>query len=93
MTRFAMMQMNQPKHTDAACAPAVSCACAQSAASRMMILDTAVLAVSIFICLLRLASLVSIIILLVLVGRIINQLNMAESRNAAGCSGAAVPAA
>ncbi len=92
MTRFAMAQMNQSKHTDATCAPAASCVCAQSAAS-CMILDTAILAVSIFICLLHLVSLVSIIILLVLVVRIMNQLNMAESRNAAGCSGAAVQAA
>lgn len=87
MKRFAMAQMNQSNRTDAAaCAPACSSACAQTAENRIaMIMDTAILAVSIFVCLfslLGIVGLISISILLVLVVRIMNQLNMAESRNA-----------
>ena len=84
MKRFAMDQMNQSNCTDAAaCAPACSRACETSAAARIC-LDTAILAVSIFVCLLvNLTVLVWLAALvLVLAVRIMNQLNMAESRNA-----------
>ena len=90
MKRFAMAQMNQSNRTDAAaCAPACSRACTNSAASLMICLDTAILAVSIFVCLImNLTVLVGLVglLLAVLAVRIMKQLNMAESRNAMGCS-------
>ena len=89
MKRFAGRQMNQSNRTDAAaCAPACSRACQTSAAIRIC-LDTAIWAVSIFVCLiLNLTVLVGLAALvLVLAVRIIKQLNMAESRNAADCAG------
>ena len=94
MKRFAMAQMNQSNRTDAAaCAPACSCA---RKASHTFCLDAAILAVSIFICLLmNLTVLVGLaaLVLLVLVVRIMQQLNMAESRNALDTSDAAREAA
>ena len=89
MKRFAMAQMNQSNRTDAAaCAPACSCACKASATLNIC-LDAAILAVSIFLCLIMnltvlvwLAALAALVIL-VLAVRIMKQLNMAESRNAA----------
>ena len=86
MKRFAMAQMNQSNRTDAAaCAPACSCA-RKASAFHTICLDAAILAVSIFICLLmNLTVLVGLaaLVLFVLVVRIMQQLNMAESRNAA----------
>lgn len=84
MKRFARSQ-NQSNRTDAAaCAPACSRACMGSKAIAM-IMDAAILAVSIFVCLsVNLTVLVwlAALIILVLAVRIMNQLNMAESRNA-----------
>lgn len=84
MKRYEMAQMNQSNRTDAAaCAPACSCA-RKASASHTICLDAAILAVSIFICLLmNLTVLVGLaaLVLLVLVVRIMQQLNMAESRN------------
>ena len=84
MKRFAMTQ-NQSNRTDAAaCAPACSRACMGSDAVAM-IMDAAILAVSIFVCLfVSLSVLVwlAALIILVLAVRIMNQLNTAESRNA-----------
>ena len=86
MKRYEMAQMNQSNRTDAAaCAPACSCA-RKASASHVICLDAAILAVSNFICLLmNLTVLVGLaaLVLLVLVVRIMQQLNMAESRNAA----------
>ena len=86
MKRFAMAQMNQSNRTDAAaCAPACSCACKASATLNIC-LDAAILAVSIFLCLImNLTVLVwlAALVILVLAVRIMKQLNMAESRNAA----------
>ena len=91
MKRFAMNQMNQSNRTDAAaCAPACSCACKASATLNIC-LDAAILAVSIFLFALVLGGiLVGLVglIWLVLVVRIMNQLNNAESRNAARCPSA-----
>lgn len=86
MKRFAMAQMmNQSNRTDAAaCAPACFSACAQTANTRMF-MDTAILAVSIFVCLCSLIGIIGLIflsILLVLSVCIMKQLNIAESRNA-----------
>ena len=90
MKRFAMAQMNQSNRTDAAaCAPACSRACTNTAASLIICLDTAILAVSIFVCLImNLTVLVGLVglLLAVLTVRIMKQLNMAESRNAVGRS-------
>lgn len=84
MKRFAMAQ-NQSNRTDAAaCAPACSRAHMGSDAVAM-IMDAAVLAVSIFVCLsvdLTVLVWLAALIILVLAVRIMNQLNMAESRNA-----------
>ena len=86
MKRFAMAQMNQSNRTDAAaCAPACSCACKASATLNIC-LDAAILAVSIFLCLImNLTVLVwlAALVILILAVRIMKQLNMAESRNAA----------
>lgn len=82
MKRFAMAQMNQSNRTDA---PACSCACKASATLNIC-LDAAILAVSIFLCLImNLTVLVwlAALVILVLAVRIMKQLNMAESRNAA----------
>mgnify|MGYP004586717163 CR=1 FL=1 len=87
MKRFAMAQ-NQSNRTDAAaCAPACSRACMGSNAIAM-IMDAAILAVSIFVCLsVNLTVLVWLAaLILVLAVRIMNQLNTAESRNAFECS-------
>ena len=86
MKRYAMAQMNQSNRTDAAaCAPACSCANHEET-NRIFCLDAAILAVSIFLCLLMsltvLVWLVALVIL-VLAVCIMKQLNMAESRNAA----------
>ena len=96
MKRFAMAQMNQSNRTDAAaCAPACFCA-RKASASHVICLDAAILAVSIFICLLmNLTVLVGLaaLVLLVLVVRIMQQLNMAESRNVLDASNGAREAA
>ena len=87
MKRFAMNQMNQSNRTDAAaCAPACSRACANTADNAIICVDAAILAVSIFLCLImNLTVLVwlAALVILVLAVRIMKQLNMAESRNAA----------
>ena len=92
MKRFAMNQMNHSNRTDAAaCAPACSRACANTADNAIICVDAAILAVSIFLFALVLGGiLVGLVglIWLVLVVRIMNQLNNAESRNAARCPSA-----
>ena len=83
MKRFARSQ-NQSNRTDAAaCAPACSYAHMGSDAIAM-IMDAAILAVSIFVCLsVDLTVLVWLAALIVVLAvRIMNQLNTAESRNA-----------
>ena len=96
MKRYEMAQMNQSNRTDAAaCAPACSCA-RKTSASHVICLDAAILAVSIFICLLmNLTVLVGLaaLVLLVLVVRIMQQLNMAKSRNVLDASNGAREAA
>ena len=95
MKRYAMAQMNQSNRTDAAaCAPACSCACKASACLNIC-LDAAILAVSIFLCLIMNLTVVVWLaaLVLVLAVRIMKQLNMAESRNAADCSKMAPAAA
>ena len=86
MKRYEMAQMNQSNRTDAAaCAPACSCA-RKASAFHTICLDAAILAVSIFLCLImNLTVLVwlAAFVILVLAVRIMKQLNMAESRNAA----------
>ena len=88
MKRYESYQMNQSNRTDAAaCAPACSRACKATASARIC-LDTAILAVSIFVCLLwNLLGLIGLVglVLIVLVVRIMEQLNTAESRNAGAC--------
>ena len=96
MKRYEMAQMNHSNRTDAAaCAPACACACKVSA-TRFFCLDAAILAVSIFLCLIMNLTVVvwlAVLVILVLAVRIMKQLNMAESRNAADRSAMAHAAA